>query len=64
VNSPVTTSFTNLNLKPNAFQFDEASMKRAMAAGINAQVQQNYRRSQDLSAYARNPMGWHGAPPH
>jgi len=35
-----------------------------MAAGINAQIQQNYQRSQGLAAYGRNPMGWHGAPPH
>jgi hypothetical protein len=59
-----TTSFTSLNIKPNTFQIDEASVKRAMAAGINAQIQQSYNRSQDLAAYGRNPMGWHGAPPH
>jgi hypothetical protein len=65
VSSPPTTSFTKLDLgKINTFKIDDASMKRAMAAGINAQIQQSYRRSQDLSAYARNPMGWHGAPPH
>ena len=65
VSSPVTTTFTRLDpSKINTFKIDDASMKRAMAAGINAQIQQNYQRSQDLSAYARNPMGWHGAPPH
>jgi hypothetical protein len=38
-------------------------MKRAIAAGVNARIQQDDRRSQDLAAYGRNPMGWHGAPP-
>jgi len=65
VSSPLpTTSFTSLNIKPNVYKIDEASMKRAMAAGINAQIQQNYNRAQDLAAYGRNPMGWHGAPPY
>jgi len=65
VSSPPVTSFTNIgNIKPNVFHMDEAAMKRAMAAGIAAQIDQNYRRSQDLAAYGRNPMGWHGAPPH
>jgi hypothetical protein len=65
VSSPLpTTSFTSLNIKPNVIQIDEASMKRAMAAGINAQIQQSYNRAQDLAAYGRNPMGWHGVPPH
>jgi len=64
VSSPPVTSFTKLDIKPNVFKMDEAAMKRAMAAGIAAQIDQNYRRSQDLAAYGRNPMGWHGAPPH
>ena len=65
VSSPTTTSFTRLDpSKINSFKIDDAAMKRAMAAGINAQIQQNIRRSQDMAAYGRNPMGWHGAPPH
>jgi hypothetical protein len=48
----------------NSLHFDDAAFKRAAAAGINARIQQDIRRSQDLSAYARNPMGWHGMPPH
>jgi hypothetical protein len=52
----------NLSLGNN-FHIDEAAMKRAIGAGINARIQQDYRRSQDLAAYGRNPMGWHGAPP-
>ena len=45
-------------------QFDEAAMKRAMSAGINSSIQQNFRRMEDISAYSRNPMAWHGPPPH
>ena len=52
----------NLSLG-NQMHFDDAAMKRAMAAGINSSVQQSIRRSQDMSAYSRNPGGWHGAPP-
>jgi hypothetical protein len=48
----------------NSLHFDDAAFKRAAAAGINARIQQDIRRSQDLAAYARNPMGWHGMPPH
>jgi hypothetical protein len=44
--------------------FDEAAMKRAMSAGINSSIQQNFRRMEDISAYSRNPMAWHGPPPH
>jgi len=44
--------------------FDDAAMKRAIAAGINNSVQQNIRRMEDISAYGRNPMAWHGPPPH
>jgi hypothetical protein len=47
----------------NNIHMDEASMRRAIGAGINSRVQQDIRRAQDLSAYSRNPMAWHGAPP-
>jgi hypothetical protein len=46
------------------YHMDEAAMQRAIGAGINSRVQQDIRRAQDLSAYGRNPMAWHGAPPH
>jgi hypothetical protein len=39
-------------------------MRKAVGASINSRVQQDIRRAQDLSAYARNPTAWHGAPPH
>ena len=45
------------------FNFDNASMKRAMVSGWNSQIQQNNNRMQDIRAYSRNPSGWHGAPP-
>ena len=48
----------------NKIHMDDASMRRAIGAGINSRVQQDVRRAQDLSAYSRNPMAWHGAPPH
>jgi hypothetical protein len=48
----------------NKMHFDDAAMKRVMAAGINSGIQQNYRRMEDISAYSRNPMAWHGLPPH
>jgi len=44
--------------------FDEAAMRQAVGASINSRVQQDIRRAQDLSADTRNPMAWHGAPPH
>jgi hypothetical protein len=54
--------FGKLSLS-NGLHIDQAAMKRAMAAGASAQIQQNFRRSQDIAAYGRNPMAWHGAPP-
>ena len=54
---------TFVPIQPHVVPIDDAEMKRAMAASINTQIQQSYQRSQDLQAYARNPMGWHGPPP-
>lgn len=45
-------------------QLDDGAMRRAIAAGINSQIQQGNRRMEDMSAYARNPAAWHGMPPH
>ncbi|HEV3371136.1 MAG TPA: hypothetical protein VG145_01225 [Xanthobacteraceae bacterium] len=47
----------------NKLHLDDAAMKRAMVSGWNSQIQQNNNRMQDIAAYSRNPMGWHGAPP-
>jgi hypothetical protein len=59
------------NMKPidlgalnSGLKIDNQAIQRSIAAGINARIQQDYRRSQDLIAYGRNPMGWHGPPPH
>jgi hypothetical protein len=46
------------------FELDKKAMDRAIAAGINARINQGYHRTQDLIQYGRNPMAWHGAPPH
>jgi hypothetical protein len=46
------------------FKIDDKEIRRAIAAGINSQIDQNLRRMQDLQAYGRNPAVWHGAPPH
>jgi hypothetical protein len=45
------------------FNFDTSSMKRAMVSGWNSQIQQYNNRMSDISAYSRNPSGWHGRPP-
>jgi hypothetical protein len=50
--------------KPHTIQIDNDKMQQAIASGINSRIQQDIRRAQDISAYARNPMGWHGVPPH
>jgi hypothetical protein len=50
--------------KPHTIQIDNDKIQRAIAAGINSRIQQDIRRAQDLAAYGRNPMGWHGVPPH
>lgn len=34
------------------------------AASALSQMRQNNIRMQDMAAYARNPAGWHGMPPH
>lgn len=61
---PITfTKFGNLSLD-NKIHIDEGAIRRAIGADINSRVQQDIRRSQDLAAYGRNPMAWHGAPPH
>jgi len=49
---------------PKPVQIDQREINRAIAAGVNARINQDYRRTQDLIQYGRNPMGWHGAPPH
>ena len=35
-----------------------------IAPGLQFDMRQNNQRMQDMAAYARNPAGWHGMPPH
>jgi hypothetical protein len=46
------------------YHMDDAAMRQTIGASINSRVQQDISRRQDLAAYGRNPMAWHGAPPH
>jgi hypothetical protein len=49
--------------KPYEFKPDPG-LQRAIASGISSRIGQDIRRAQDISAYGRNPMAWHGVPPH
>jgi hypothetical protein len=55
VTTPV---FKSYEFKP------DPGLQRAIASGIGARIQQDIRRAQDITAYGRNPMAWHGVPPH
>jgi hypothetical protein len=46
------------------YHMDDAAIRQPTGASINSRVQQDNHRGQDLAAYGRNPMAWHGAPPH
>ena len=65
---PTSPTFNMTPINPNflrpSFKFNDMQFQRAIAAGINSRIQQDIRRAQDLAAYGRNPMGWHGPPPH
>jgi hypothetical protein len=50
-------------IKPG-FTIDSKEIQRAWATDINRRVQQDIARARDFQAYGRNPMGWHGIPPH
>ena len=49
--------------KPYDMRLDP-SIQRAISSGISARIGQDIRRAQDIAAYGRNPIGWHGRPPH
>jgi hypothetical protein len=51
------------NLK-TTLTIDTKQFERAWAADINRRVQQDLARARDFQVYGRNPMGWHGIPPH
>ena len=46
------------------FTIDPKELQRINGENIARQIQENNRRMQDFAAYARNPAGWHGMPPH
>jgi hypothetical protein len=53
----------DMAFKPSGFTIGD-KWKGAFAAGVGARINQDYRRAQDINAYGRNPMAWHGVPPH
>jgi len=38
--------------------------QNGFTSSMLSQIQQNNVRMQDMASFARNPAGWHGAPPH
>jgi hypothetical protein len=68
ISLPSSPIFNTAPINPDSFRpsfkIDDREIQRAIAAGINSRIQQDIRRAQDLAAYGRNPMGWHGPPPH
>src|SRR5208282_6639801 len=48
----------------SGFKIDQREIQRMVGADLSRQIQDNTRRMQDMSAYMRNPAGWHGMPPH
>jgi len=65
---PAAPTFTmkpiNLDALRPKLNIDSKAMQRAWASDINRRVQQDVQRARDFQAFGRNPMGWHGAPPH
>jgi hypothetical protein len=49
---------------PEPIKIDQTAINRAIAAGMNARIQQDYQPTQAIIQYGRNPMAWHGPPPH
>lgn len=45
------------------FRFDEQEMQRLNAQNIVNQNRLFNQKMEDMRNYARNPAGWHGAPP-
>ena len=67
ISLPTSPTIAMHPIDPDTFKpvkIDDRAIKRAIAAGVSSQVDQNLRRMQDIQAYSRNPAGWHGMPPH
>ena len=71
--SPADLGFkgTAVTIPPGSFRgMNDATVnpgaigQNGFTSSIQSQVQQNNIRMQDMANYARNPAGWHGAPPH
>ena len=72
-NSPADLGFhgTAVTIPPGSFRsMNDATVnpgtigQNGFASSLISQTQQNNSRMQDMVNYARNPAGWHGAPPH
>jgi hypothetical protein len=53
---------TDWSLHQWRFRSDPA-LQNGFASGMNARIQQDIRRTQELTAYGRSPTAWHGFPP-
>lgn len=62
--SAVTSPSGNFRTMNNTSGHPGTIVPNSFAASIVSQFQRDSTRMQDLAAYARNPEGWHGAPPH
>jgi hypothetical protein len=61
---PIAVGPINMDALRPKFTIDAKAIQRAWAADMNRRVQQDIARARDFQAYGRNPMGWHGIPPH
>jgi hypothetical protein len=62
--SPITVKPIDWGALNPGFTIDTKGIQRAWAEDMNRRVQQDIGRARDFQAYGRNPMGWHGIPPH
>ena len=60
----VTVTAILINILNPKLSIDTKGIQRAWAADMNRRIQQDIGRARDFQAFGRNPMGWHGPPPH
>jgi hypothetical protein len=46
-----------------SFKIDDQAIRQAFASDMNRRLQPEIQRAQELAAYGKNPIGWHGIPP-
>jgi hypothetical protein len=63
VRQPHFTDISRMNSQFNS-EFDPARMARINGENAANQIREFNDRQQDMMNYARNPAGWHGAPPN